>query len=354
MDYRQLGNSDLRVSAVCLGTMTFGQQNSEAEGHAQLDSARARGINFFDTAEMYPVPARAETYGATERIVGSWLKGQPRDQLIIATKAAGPGRSMDWIRGGPKAFDAANLRTALEASLLRLQTDYVDLYQLHWPARNQPMFGQWQFDPAGEEKAAAYTTPLRETLEALATLVQEGKIRHVGVSNEHPWGVMELLRLAREHGLPTIVSTQNAYNLINRLFDTGGLSEVCYREQVSLLAYSPLAFGHLTGKYLADPKAPGRITAFPGFGQRYEKVNVPAALAAYWDLAAAHGLTPTQLALAFCYNRRGVTSTIIGATSMVQLEENLQAWEKRPGAEPWAALQAEIDAIHQRFPNPAL
>ena len=350
MEYRPLGRSNLKVSAVCLGTMTFGQQNSEAEGHAQLDRAQAAGINFIDTAEMYPVPARAETYGATERIVGSWLKGQARDKVVLATKAAGPARKMDWIRGGPLAFDLANLRRALEDSLQRLQTDYVDLYQLHWPARNQPMFGQWQFEPEQERES----TPLRETLEALAVLVREGKIRHVGVSNEHPWGVMEFLRLAREHGLPAIASTQNAYNLINRLFDTGGLSEVCYREQVSLLAYSPLAFGHLTSKYSANPKAEGRITAFPGFGQRYEKVNVPAALAAYRDLAAAHGMTPTQLALAFCYNRRGVTSTIIGATSMAQLEENLAAWEGRPGATTWGAIQAEIDAIHQRYPNPAL
>ncbi len=350
MEYRALGRSELKVSAVCLGTMTFGQQNSEAEGHAQLDRAVAAGINFIDTAEMYPVPARAETYGATERIVGSWLKRQARDQVVIATKAAGPARRMEWIRGGPLAFDLANLRRALEDSLQRLQTDYVDLYQLHWPARNQPMFGQWQFEPEQERES----TPLRETLEALAVLVQEGKIRQVGVSNEHPWGIMEFLRLAREHGLPAIASTQNAYNLINRLYDTGGLSEVCFRERVSLLAYSPLAFGHLSGKYLADAKAAGRITAFPGFGQRYEKVNVPPALAAYRELAARHGLSMTGLALAFCYNRPGVTSTIIGATSLAQLEENLEAWERRPGAEQWRAIQADIDAVHQRYPNPAL
>lgn len=350
MEYRSLGRSDLKVSAVCLGTMTFGQQNSEAEGHAQLDLALARGVNFFDAAEMYPVPARAETYGQTERIVGTWLKRQARDRVVIATKAAGPARAMEWIRGGPKAFDAANLRAALEASLQRLQTDYVDLYQLHWPARNQPMFGQWQFDPAAEREF----TPLRETLEALASLVQEGKIRQVGVSNEHPWGIMQFLRLAEEHGLPAIVSTQNAYNLLNRGFDTGGLAEVCFREQVSLLAYSPLAFGHLSGKYLADPAAPGRVTLFPGFAQRYAKPNVPAALAAYRELAAAHGLSLTRLALAFCYNRWCVASTIIGATSPAQLEEDLAAWEQRPGTELWSAIQAGIDAVHQRYPNPAL
>jgi len=350
MERRRLGQSPLEVSPVCLGTMTFGQQNSEAEGHAQLDRAVAAGVNFIDTAEMYPVPARAETYGATERIVGSWLKSQPRDQLVIATKAAGPARAMEWIRGGPLAFDLANLRAALEASLARLQTDYVDLYQLHWPARNQPMFGQWQFEPEKERDH----TPLRETLEALAVLVKEGKIRQVGVSNEHPWGVMECLRLAREHGLPVIASTQNAYNLLNRAYDTGGLSEVCFRERVALLAYSPLAFGHLSGKYLADPAAPGRVTQFPGFAQRYVKVNVPAALAAYQEVATRHGLSLTQLALAFCYNRPGVTSTIIGATSLAQLEQNLTAWEQRPTGNRWQAILADIDAVHQRYPNPAL
>lgn len=349
MDYRRLGNSDLEVSAVCLGTMTFGQQNSEAEGHAQLDAALARGVNFFDMAEMYPVPARAETYGATERIVGTWLKTQPRDRVVIATKAAGPGRAMEWIRGGPTAFDAANLRTALEASLKRLQTDYVDLYQLHWPGRNQPMFGQWQFDPAGERE----WTPFLETLEALADLVQEGKIRQVGVSNEHPWGVMEFLRLAREHGLPAIVSTQNAYSLLNRSFDTGGLAEVCHREQVSLLAYSPLAFGHLSGKYLDNPGVAGRVTAFAGFAQRYAKPNVAPALAAYREVAQRHGLSLTRLALAFCYRRWCVASTIIGATSLAQLEENLAAWEQPLAPEQWAAIQGEIDAVHLRFPNPA-
>lgn len=353
MEYRFLGHSQLKVSALCLGTMTFGQQNSETEGHAQLDRAFAAGVNFVDMAEMYPVPARADTQGATERIVGSWLQGRSRDQVIVATKAAGPGRSLEWLRGGPQAFDAANLRAALEASLKRLGTDYVDLYQLHWPARNQPMFGQSRFDPEREQACAIQATPLRETLEALAVLVKEGKVRYVGVSNEHPWGVMEFLRLARALDLPVIASIQNAYSLLNRSFETGGLAEVCFREQVSLLAYSPLAFGHLSGKYLADPAAPGRVREFPGFAKRYDKPNVPAALAAYKDLAAAHGLSLTQLALAFCYRRWCVASTIIGATSLAQLEENLAAWERRPSAEQWRAIQADIDAIHERYPNPA-
>ncbi|QWT45113.1 aldo/keto reductase [Azospira inquinata] len=350
MDYRQLGTSDLRVSAVCLGTMTFGQQNSEAEGHAQLDYARSQGINFFDTAEMYPVPARGETTGATEKIVGTWLKRQPRDQIVLATKAAGPGRGMGWLRGGqgPKDFSKASLETALNGSLARLQTDYVDLYQLHWPARNQPMFGRWQFDPAGEGEAASHDTPLRETLAALADLVKAGKIRYVGVSNEHPWGLMQFLRLADEMGLPRVVSLQNAYNLMNRVFDIT-LAEVCYREKVGLLAYSPLAFGLLSGKYLADPQAPGRVNLFPGFAQRYSKTNVQEAVAAYQELAARHHLSLTQLALAFCYRRWSVTSTIIGATSLTQLEENLAAY-----ATPVTPTLLEaMDQIHLRYPNPA-
>ncbi|HEX5804337.1 MAG TPA: aldo/keto reductase [Azospira sp.] len=344
MDYIDLGRSDLRVSRVCLGTMTFGQQNSEAEGHAQLDRALAAGINFIDTAEMYAVPPTADSYGTTERIVGNWLQRQARDRIVLATKAAGPGRTLSWIRGGPSGFDAANLRTALEDSLRRLRTDYVDLYQLHWPARNQPMFGQWQFDPAKERTA----TPIGETLAALAALVKAGKIRQVGLSNEHPWGVMQFVRQAEEHALPCVVSTQNAYNLLNRVYDYG-LAEVCHRERVSLLAYSPLGFGLLSGKYLDDPRAPGRVNAFAGFAQRYAKPNVAPAVAAYATLAREHGLTPAQLALAWCYRRWCVASTIIGATTMAQLEENLGAWEVR--LKP-AVLEA-IDAIHLRYTNPA-
>lgn len=344
MEKRRLGRNGPEVSAICLGTMTFGEQNSEAEGHAQLDRARDFGINFIDTAEMYPVPARAETSGATESIVGTWLARQPRDQVVIATKAAGPGRGMPWLRGGPAGFDAANLRAALEGSLRRLRTDHVDLYQLHWPARNQPMFGQWRFEPEREREC----TPLREALEGLAALVREGKVRYVGVSNEHPWGVMQFIRLAEEHGLPRIVSTQNAYNLLNRRYDYG-LDEVCFREEVSLLAYSPLAFGHLSGKYLPGGGGAGRITRFPGFGQRYEKPAVPVATAAYAALAREAGLSPAQLALAWCYHRWCVTSTIIGATSLAQLDENLAAWS-RPLAPD---ILARIDDIHLMHGNPA-
>ena len=344
MDYRVLGTSDLKVSAVCLGTMTFGKQNSAAEAHAQLDRAMDAGINFIDTAEMYAVPPRADTYGATERIVGDWLARQPRDRIVLATKVAGPARSLDWIRGGPPALDRANIRAALDGSLARLRTDHVDLYQLHWPERNQPMFGQWQYDPTRETAG----TPIRAQLEALAELVAEGKIRYVGLSNEHPWGVMEFVRLASEYGLPRMVSIQNAYNLLNRVYDYG-LAEVCHRERVGLLAYSPLAFGHLSGKYLRDPAAVGRLTLFEGFGQRYSKENVVPAVAAYAALAAELGVSLTTLALAFVYRRWCVASTIIGATSVAQLDENLAAWQTTLSDESLAA----IDAIHLRYTNPA-
>ena len=344
MIYRVLGEQGPRVSAVCLGTMTFGQQTGEADAHSQLDMAFERGLNFIDTAEMYAVPARAETCGASEAMVGNWLSRQDREKIVLATKVAGPARSLEWIRGGPLALDRANIREAVEGSLRRLRTDYIDLYQLHWPERNQPLFGQWQYDPAKERDC----TPIRAQLEALAELVEEGKVRHIGLSNEHPWGVMEFVRIARETGLPRVVSTQNAYSLLTRVFEYG-LAEVCHREQVGLLAYSPLAFGHLTGKYLADPAADGRLKAFESFGQRYTKPNVQPAVAAYAALAREHGLTPTELALSFVYRRGCVTSTIIGASKSAQLAENLDAWSKPLSPE----LLDAIEMIHLRYTNPA-
>jgi len=344
MQYIDLPHSDLRVSAVCLGTMTFGQQNSEAEAHAQLDYARERGINFIDTAEMYPVPPRAESCHRTEQYVGSWLKQQPREKVVVATKAVGGARGMKWVRGGEHTFNRANLRSAVEDSLRRLQTDYIDLYQLHWPERNTPMFGEYLFDPAKERPF----TPPRETLEALAELVEEGKIRYVGLSNEWPWGVMQFLNAAREYGLPRVVTVQNAYNLINRTFETA-LLECCYREGVGLLAYSPLAFGFLSGKYHKDPAAKGRVTLFEGFAQRYFKPAVPEAVAAYVALAEAHGLTPTQLALKFVYSRWFVASTIIGATTMAQLAEDIDAFEVAWSDE----LEKAVTETRLRWFNPA-
>ncbi len=339
-----LGNSDLSVTTICLGTMTFGQQNSEAEAHAQLDYALSQGVNFIDCAEMYPVPSRAETTGLTERYVGTWLKHQARDRIALASKATGPGRTFEWIRDGQLNFTPTNLQRALDGSLQRLQTDYIDLYQLHWPDRNTPIFGNYHFQP-DQERA---TVPLQETMAALAEFIRAGKIRHWGLSNETPWGLMTALRLADERGLPRPVSVQNAYNLINRTWENG-LSEIGFRENVSLLAYSPLAFGLLSGKYLRDPKTSGRVTLFDGFAARYSKPNTAAAVAAYAELAHRHGLTPAQLALGFAYQRWCVGSTIIGATTMAQLQENLSAVQVKLSAE----VLAEIERIHLRFPNPA-
>ncbi|MBI1424914.1 MAG: aldo/keto reductase [Gammaproteobacteria bacterium] len=344
MKTRLLGNSDLGVTHICLGTMTFGEQNTEAEAHEQLAYAIDHGINFIDTAEMYPVQARAETSGRTEVYVGSWLKDQARDRIVLATKASGPGRAFDWIRNNQLHFSRDNLQEALHGSLQRLQTDYVDLYQLHWPDRNVPLFGAYHFDPSRERDAA----PLQEVITAMAEFIQAGKIRHWGLSNETPWGVMTALRLADELGLPRPVSVQNGYNLLNRTWENG-LSEIGYRENVSLLAYSPLGFGYLTGKYLKDPTTHGRATLFSGFTQRYNKANTAPAVAAYVELAHQHGLTPVQLALAFVYQKWCVASTIIGATSMAQLQENLAADEVRLSDE----VLAGIEKIYLQFPNPA-
>ncbi len=342
MKYQQLGTSDLKVSALALGTMTFGEQTSLTEAHEQLAYAVAQGVNFIDTAEMYPVPGRPETQGRTEEYVGKWLRTQVRDSLIIATKVTGPSRGFDWIRGGPKAVDRANITAALHASLKRLQTDYIDLYQIHWPARNVPMFGHNEYDPKLEHAS----TTIEEQLTVLTELVSSGKVRHIGLSNETPWGIAEFLKVSERSGLQRIVSVQNPYNLINRTFEIGTY-EMCQREKISLLAYSPLAFGLLSGKYIKNPPKNGRFTLFPKFGQRYRKLNVPVAIEAYADLAAQHGLSPAAMALAFVRSRPFVASTIIGATSMAQLQENLTSPE----------LDAEtikaIGLIHARYPNPA-
>ncbi|WP_374350621.1 NADP(H)-dependent aldo-keto reductase [Chitinimonas sp.] len=343
MQTTQLGRSDLIVSRLCLGTMTFGEQNSEADAHAQLDLALASGINFIDTAEMYPVPPRAETQGRTEQYVGSWLKQQRRDQLVIATKVAGPSRGLQWVRN-PLALDAAQISTAIDGSLRRLQTDYIDLYQIHWPARSVPMFGGTRYDPAQE----APSPSIHSQLEALAVAVRQGKVRYVGLSNETPWGVSEFIKQAELHDLPRVATIQNAASLVNRTFENG-LAETCHREQVSLLAYSALAFGHLSGKYLDNPEAEGRITRFPAFGQRYTKANLPSAIAAYVELARQHQLKPAQMALAWMQSRWWVASTIIGATSLAQLQDNI---DSAALVLPQAVLDG-IEAIHLRLPNPA-
>lgn len=342
MKYKQLGKTDLKVSEIALGTMTFGEQNTLAEARQQLDYATAHGVNFIDTAEMYPVPGKAETQGRTEEYVGNWLRDQPRDKYIVATKVAGPSRGFNWIRNGPQSIDRANILSAIDTSLKRLQTDYVDLYQIHWPARNVPMFGKSDYDPVLEHPA----TSVEEQLTVLSELVQSGKVRYIGVSNETPWGVAEFIKVTERLGLQRIVSIQNPYNLINRTFETG-LHEMCHREQVSLLAYSPLAFGLLSGKYVQNPDEKGRMTLFPAFGQRYRKPNVPAAVKAYADLAQQLGLSPAQLALGFLRSRPFVASTIIGVTSMAQLKENLESV-----ALSQLQLQA-VEQIHLRYPNPA-
>lgn len=351
MDYTTLGDSGIRVSKITLGTMTFGDQNTQQDANNQLDFALSQGINLIDTAEMYPVPPRAETVTRTETILGHWMKTQVRDRFVLASKVAGPRRGMQWIRGGPTGMDRANIRQAVHDSLTRLQTDYLDVLYLHWPERNVPMFGQYQFDPRAERDANDQPldwVPIQTQLEVLAELIKEGKVRAIGLSNEQPWGVMEFLRIAREQGLPRIAVLQNCYNLMNRGMEFG-MTEVLYRERISLAAYSPLAFGHLTGKYVDDPATPGRVTLFLGYAQRYKKPGVPAAAKAYAELARAHGLTPTQLALSFVYHRWFVGTTIIGATSMTQLQENIAAYQTPLSDEVLSAIEQQ----HLMMMNPA-
>ncbi|WP_456375139.1 NADP(H)-dependent aldo-keto reductase [Thiolapillus sp.] len=346
MDYRPLGNTDIRVSALCLGTMTWGEQNTRKEAHAQLDYALDQGINFLDTAEMYPVPARAETQGATESIIGDWLKKRRcRDRVIIASKVAGPGR--DWLthfRGGNNRLDRSNIESAVEESLRRLQTDYIDYYQLHWPDRKTNFFGKLGY-PWPEQDDSI---PLEETLEVLADLVAAGKVRQVGVSNETPWGAMRYLCLAESKNLPRIQAIQNPYNLLNRSFEVG-LAEISHREKLGLLAYSPLGFGVLSGKYLDDRRPAGaRLTLYPDYS-RYSGPQARAATRAYVELAREHGLDPAQMALAFVTSRPFVTSNIIGATSLEQLRSNIASQELELSAE----LLHAVEQIHRRYTNPA-
>ncbi len=345
MEYRRLGRSDIDVSLICLGSMTWGKQNSEAEAHAQLDAALDAGVNFIDTAEMYPVPPEAETYTLTEQYIGRWLQQRGRrDDVVLATKVAGPADWLPWVRGGKQRLDRQNIEAALEGSLQRLQTDYVDLYQLHWPDRHTNYFGQLGYTPGDDGDAV----PIEETLRVLADLVASGKVRHIGLSNETPWGAMKFLQLAEQFDLPRAVSIQNPYSLLNRSYEVG-LAEVSHREDCGLLAYSPLAFGVLSGKYLGGARPAGaRLSLFDRF-DRYAKPRAEQATADYVALARAHGLDPAQMALAYVNSRPFVTSTIIGATDLTQLQSDLESATLR--LEP--ALLEAIEAIHQDNPNPA-
>ena len=344
MDYRKLGRTDLNVSAICLGTMTWGEQNSEAEAFAQIDRAQAAGINFIDTAEMYPVPPKRETYASTETIIGNYFKKSgKRNDWILASKIAGPGNGIDYIRDGQLKFNRAHITAAVDASLKRLQTDHLDLYQLHWPERSTNFFGKLGY--AHQEEAF---TPLLEVLQLLDEHVKAGKIRHVGLSNETPWGTMKFLAHSEAESITRPVSIQNPYNLLNRSFEVG-LAEVAIRESCGLLAYSPLAFGMLSGKYANGARPPKcRLSLYARF-TRYFNPQSEAACARYVDLAQTHGLDPAQMALAFVTSRPFVTSNIIGATTLEQLESNLASAELVLSEE----VLAGIEAIHKDHPNPA-
>ncbi len=343
MDYRTLGNTDINVSRICLGTMTYGSDHSEAEAFEQMDYALDQGVNFFDGAEMYPIPSSPEYQGRNEEIIGNWLKARGnREQMVIATKVAAPADMVSYIRPD-MALDRKNIREAVTGSLKRLQTDYIDLYQLHWPERATNFFGQLNYVHKPEKDG----TPILETLEALAELVDEGLVRHIGLSNESAWGTMKFLQLAEQHELPKVVSVQNPYNFLNRTAEVG-LAEVLHRENVSLLPYSPLAFGVLSGKYMGGARPDGaRITKYPAYG-RYFTEQGQKAVQAYVELAQKHGLDPCTMALAWVNSRPFVDSNIIGASTMAQLETNIASIDVSLSDE----LLAEIEAINVLYPNP--
>lgn len=342
MKYRELGKTGIEVSELCLGTMTWGEQNTEAEAHEQLDYAIEQGINFIDCAEMYPVPPKQETQGLTEQYLGNWLVKQNREKLIVATKMSAAADWLPYMRDGKNCLNQDNMQQALDASLQRLQTDYIDLYQFHWPERDTNFFGKLGYYHAPEKDGVA----IEETLRAAEQLVNSGKVRHIGISNETPWGVHQYLHVASQHSLPRIVSIQNPYNLLNRTFEVG-LSEFAHREQVGLLAYSPLAFGVLSGKYLDQQPENSRLTLFSRF-TRYTNDEGIATTRAYVELARKHGLDPAQMALAFVTSRPFVTSNIIGATSMEQLRTDIGSATVNLDKE----LLREIEVIHTRQPNP--
>ncbi|MBY7842861.1 NADP(H)-dependent aldo-keto reductase [Vibrio fluvialis] len=342
MQYTKLPHSSLEISKLCLGTMTFGEQNTQAEAFSQLDYALERGINFIDTAEMYPVPPKAETQGKTEEFIGNWLeKSGKREKVVLATKVAGP-RNVPYIREN-MALDHRHIHQAIDDSLSRLKTDYIDLYQLHWPQRQTNTFGQLNYPYPDQQEEVT----LIETLEALSDLVRMGKVRYIGVSNETPWGLMTYLRLAEKHDLPRMVSIQNPYNLLNRSFEVG-LSEISHYEGVKLLAYSPMAFGVLSGKYLNGARPTGaRCSLFERF-QRYFTPQGLKATEEYVNLAREFGLDPAQMALAFVNQRPFVASNIIGATNLQQLKSNIDSLELELSEE----LLLKIQEIGTLYSNP--
>jgi aryl-alcohol dehydrogenase-like predicted oxidoreductase len=345
MKYTNLPNTNLKVSTICLGTMTFGNQNTESEAHEQLDYAVAQGINFIDTAEMYPIGGNAQIFGSTERHIGTWIKkigASEREKLVIATKIAGPNRGLDYIRQ-PLDFSKKSIHEAVDLSLKNLQTDYIDLYQMHWPERVMNMFqkrGVQKLDDNWQDN-------IFEVLTIFDGLIKEGKIKHIGVSNENPWGVMRFLVESEKHGLPRIATIQNPFSLLNRLYEVG-LSEMTMRENVGLLAYSPLGFGFLTGKHLNGIAKNSRLDLFRNF-VRYTNENCFKATQLYKELAEKNGLTLTEMAMAFVNQQDFVTSTIIGATTMEQLKENIAAFDVQLNEE----IIAEIEKIQELIPNPA-
>lgn len=345
MEYRKLGKTDIDVSVICLGTMTWGEQNTPEEAFQQMDYAISQGVNFFDTAELYSIPPNARTYGRTEEIIGQWLsKTGKRNDIILASKIAGPGEGwIDHIREGKTRFNRQHIQQALDASLKRLQTDHIDIYQLHWPERKTNFFGKLGYTASGDE-----FTAFSETLAALDEQVRAGKIRYVGLSNETPWGVMSFLKASEELGLPRIVSVQNPYNLLNRSYEIG-LAEISWREQCGLLAYSPLGFGVLSGKYLNEQQPAGaRITNWPDY-TRYSNPQAVRATEEYVELARQNDLDPAQMALAYVNSRPFLTANIIGATSMQQLRNNIASIDLKLEQD----VLDMIDDIHTRTPNPS-
>lgn len=347
MEYRELGTTGLKVSALCLGSMTWGEQNSEADGFAQLDLAIDRGINFIDTAEMYAVPPTDRTYGTTETIIGNWFRARPgmRQKVVLASKVCGQADWLPHVRDGSPRLNRKHIEAAIDGSLKRLQTDYLDLYQMHWPDRNTNYFGKLGYRQVDNDEVQ---TPIAETLEVLAGLVKAGKVRHVGISNETPWGTMRYLAESDVRGLPRIASIQNPYNLLNRTYEIG-LAEISHREKVSLLVYSPLAFGVLSGKYLGGARPEGaRISLFKRFS-RYTNPQAEIATAKYVALAKQHGIDPVQMALRYVTTRPFVTSNIIGATSIAQLEQNIASQSLTLSED----VLKGIEAIHIEQPNPS-